>query len=99
MWSSTTLAATLGPAVCGCFGLAGRLLTCGATAGYDPPEVGDCAMSDLPLNKKDIQGRLGQSAFIELLNLTGLSADPVKQELVMRAAMHPEFERGRGSGQ
>jgi uncharacterized protein (TIGR00369 family) len=32
-------------------------------------------------------------------NLTVLSADPDKQELVMRAAMRPEFERGRGTGQ
>jgi uncharacterized protein (TIGR00369 family) len=56
-------------------------------------------MSELPLGKEEIQRRLGQSAFIELLNLTVLSADPVKQELVMRAAMRPEFERGRGSGQ
>ena len=56
-------------------------------------------MSDLPLSKEEIQERLGQSAFIELLNLTVLSADPVKQQLVMLAAMRPEFERGRGSGQ
>jgi uncharacterized protein (TIGR00369 family) len=56
-------------------------------------------MSDLPLSTGEIQERLGQSAFIELLNLTVLSADPVKQQLVMRAAMRPEFERGRGSGQ
>ena len=56
-------------------------------------------MSDLPLSTEEIQERLGQSAFIELLNLTVLSADPVKQQLVMRAAMRPEFERGRGSGQ
>jgi uncharacterized protein (TIGR00369 family) len=56
-------------------------------------------MSDLPLSKEEIQERLGQSAFIELLNLTVLSADPVKQQLVMRAAMRLAFERGRGSGQ
>ena len=56
-------------------------------------------MSDLPLGKEEIQERLGQSAFIELLNLTVLTADPVKQELVMRATMRPEFERSRGSGQ
>ena len=42
-------------------------------------------MSDLPLSTGEIQERLGQSAFIELLNLTVLSADPVKQQLVMRA--------------
>jgi len=56
-------------------------------------------MRDLLLGKEEIQERLGQSAFIELLNLTVLSADPARQELVMRAAMRPEFERGRGSGQ
>jgi hypothetical protein len=52
-------------------------------------------MNGQPLTKEEIQERLGQSAFIELLNLTVLSADPVKQELIMRAAMRPEFERGR----
>jgi len=56
-------------------------------------------VSDLPLGKDELQRRLGQSAFIELLNLTVVSADPAKQQLVMRAAMRPEFERGRGSGQ
>ena len=56
-------------------------------------------MSDEPLGKEALQERLGQSPFISLLNLTVLSADPVKQQLVMRAAMRPEFERGRGSGQ
>ena len=56
-------------------------------------------MSDLPLGKDEIQAHLGQSAFIELLNLTVPSADFIKQQLVMRAALRPEFERGRGSGQ
>ena len=56
-------------------------------------------MSDPPLDKEEIQRRLGQSPFIELLNLSVLRVDPVKQELVMRAGMRPEFERGRGSGQ
>jgi acyl-coenzyme A thioesterase PaaI-like protein len=56
-------------------------------------------MSDEPLGKEVLQERLAQSPFISLLNLTVLSADPVKQQLVMRAAMRPEFERGRGSGQ
>ena len=56
-------------------------------------------MTGLPLGKEEIQQRLGHSAFIELLNLTVLSADPEKQQLVMRAVMRPEFERGRGSGQ
>ena len=56
-------------------------------------------MSDQPHGKDEIQERLGHSPFIELLNLTVLSADPAKQQLVMRATMRPEFERGRGSGQ
>jgi len=56
-------------------------------------------MSDLPLSKEELQQRLGHSAFIELLNLTIVSADAVRQELVMRVPMRPEFERGRGSGQ
>ena len=140
----------------------GRLLTCGATAGYDPPEdirfiwtfelqilgsngwareditallemvqtrpaggrhrrdlpagararsprpprrapgvrqAGDHAMSAAPLNKDELQQRLGHSAFIDLLQLTVLSADPQTQQVVMRAAMRPEFERGRGTGQ
>jgi uncharacterized protein (TIGR00369 family) len=56
-------------------------------------------VSDQPLTKDEIQERLGHSPFIELLNLTVLSADPAKQQLVMRATMRPEFERGRGSSQ
>jgi uncharacterized protein (TIGR00369 family) len=56
-------------------------------------------MSDELLGKEVLQERLGHSPFISQLNLTVLSADPVKQQLVMRAAMRPEFERGRGSGQ
>jgi uncharacterized protein (TIGR00369 family) len=56
-------------------------------------------MSDQPLTKDEIQERLGHSPFIELLNLTVLAADPASQQLVVRAAMRPEFERGRGSGQ
>jgi len=56
-------------------------------------------MSNEPLGVEALQERLGQSPFISLLNLTVLSADAAKQQLVMRAAMRPEFERGRGSGQ
>ena len=59
----------------------------------------------LELSNPDLQIQTMQAeqqvrqAQIELLNLTVLSADPIKQQLVMRAAMRPEFERGRGSGQ
>ena len=56
-------------------------------------------MSNQPLTSDEIQERLGHSPFIELLNLTVLAADPAGQQLVVRAAMRPEFERGRGSRQ
>jgi uncharacterized protein (TIGR00369 family) len=56
-------------------------------------------MSDQPLTKDEIQERLRHSPFIALLNLTVLEADPGSQQLVVRATMRPEFERGRGSGQ
>lgn len=56
-------------------------------------------MSDVPLNKELLQQRLSHSAFIEFLNLTVIEADPRQQQVVMRAEMRPEFERGRGTGQ
>ena len=56
-------------------------------------------MSEEPLSAELLQERLGHSPFIGFLNLTVLSAEPVKQEVVMRAEMRPEFERGRGSRQ
>ena len=56
-------------------------------------------MTTPPLGKDELQHRLSHSAFIDFLNLTVLSADPEKEEIVMRAAMRPEFERGRGTGQ
>src|SRR5579862_7739389 len=56
-------------------------------------------MSTPPLDKDELQARLAHSAFIDFLNLTVLSADADKQQVVMRAAMRPEFERGRGTGQ
>jgi uncharacterized protein (TIGR00369 family) len=52
-----------------------------------------------PLSKEELQQRLGHSAFIDFLKLTVLSADPETQQVVMRAEMRPEFERGRGTGQ
>ena len=52
-----------------------------------------------PLDAEALQQRLAHSAFIDFLNLTVVSADPQKQQIVMRAAMRPEFERGRGTGQ
>lgn len=56
-------------------------------------------MTSQPLGKDELQQRLGHSAFIDFLNLVVVSADPEKEEIVMRAAMRPEFERGRGTGQ
>ncbi len=56
-------------------------------------------MSSPPLNKEELQQRLGHSAFIDSLKLTVLSADPDNEQVVMRAEMRPEFERGRGTSQ
>jgi uncharacterized protein (TIGR00369 family) len=56
-------------------------------------------MSAAPLSSAELQERLAHSAFIDFMGLVVVSADPAKQEVVMRAAMRPEFERGRGSGQ
>jgi len=56
-------------------------------------------MTEPPLGKDELQQRLGHSTFIDFLNLKVLRADPQKQEITMRAAMRPEFERGRGTGQ
>jgi uncharacterized protein (TIGR00369 family) len=55
-------------------------------------------MSD-PLTKEQIQAALAKSPFIAFLGLEVVSADPEKQEVVMRLAMRPEFERGRGGKQ
>ncbi len=58
-------------------------------------------MSDVvtPLGVDDLQARLAKSTFIDFMGLIVLSADPDKEEVVMRAPMRPEFERARGSGQ
>ena len=53
----------------------------------------------LPLGKEELQRRLAHSAFIDFLNLTVLTAEPAKEQVVMRAEMRPEFERGRSTGQ
>jgi uncharacterized protein (TIGR00369 family) len=52
-----------------------------------------------PLGAAEIQARLGHSAFIRFLDLTVLSADAEREEVVMRMPMRPELERGPGSGQ
>jgi uncharacterized protein (TIGR00369 family) len=56
-------------------------------------------VSETPLTKEQLQERLAHSAFIDSLRLTVLAAQPEKQQVVMRAEMRPEFERGRGTGQ
>ena len=56
-------------------------------------------MTGVPLSKDELQERLGRSAFIDFLNLSVLSADPEREQVVMRAEMRPEFERLKGSGQ
>lgn len=56
-------------------------------------------MSTPPLSKEELQERLAHSAFIDWLQLRVLSADPDKEQVVMRAEMRPEFERGRGTAQ
>jgi uncharacterized protein (TIGR00369 family) len=57
------------------------------------------AESPTPLSQEELQRRLAQSAFINFLNLTVLTADPANEQVVMRAEMRPEFERLKGSGQ
>ena len=57
------------------------------------------AEKPVPLSKQELQQRLAQSAFIDFLNLTVLTTDPAKEEVVMRAEMRPEFELLKGSGQ
>ncbi len=52
-----------------------------------------------PLSAEGIQQMLTQSPFIEFLNLEVVSVDPQREEIVMRAPLRPEFERGRGTGQ
>jgi hypothetical protein len=56
-------------------------------------------MNTPPLSREELQELLAHSAFIDFLNLTVLSADPEGFQVVMRAAMRPEFERGAGTGQ
>jgi uncharacterized protein (TIGR00369 family) len=56
-------------------------------------------VSDGPLDRQQIQERLLQSPFNALLALEVVTADPKKQEVVMRLKMRPEFERLAGTGQ
>jgi uncharacterized protein (TIGR00369 family) len=56
-------------------------------------------MSTVPLSSAELQERLAHSVFIDFMGLVVVSADAAKQEVVMRAPMRPEFERGKNSGQ
>jgi uncharacterized protein (TIGR00369 family) len=56
-------------------------------------------MTIAPLTEAQLQERLGHSTFIDFMGLTVISTDPAREEVVMRAPMRPEFERGTGSGQ
>ena len=56
-------------------------------------------MTEVPLSVAELQRRLDDSAFIAFLGLKVEQADPKTETVVMRAAMRPEFERGRASGQ
>lgn len=57
-------------------------------------------MSDgLPLSAERLQEMLARSPFIAFLNLEVISVDPDREEIVVRAPLRPEFERGPGSGQ
>jgi uncharacterized protein (TIGR00369 family) len=49
--------------------------------------------------REQLQEALSRSPFIRSLGLEVLEADPARQEVTMRAAMRPEFERMAGSGQ
>ena len=51
------------------------------------------------LSQAQIQAMLDRSPFIAFLGLEVTAADPAKQEVTMRCAMRPEFERGAQSGQ
>ena len=51
------------------------------------------------MSVEKLQRWLDASPFIAFLGLKMVSADPEKQEVVMRAEMRPEFERGRASRQ
>jgi uncharacterized protein (TIGR00369 family) len=56
-------------------------------------------MSEVPLTKEQLQQGLSRSSFIAFMGLEVLEADPTRQEVSMRMAMRPEFERGPGSKQ
>ena len=56
-------------------------------------------MNEGPLGKEALQEWLLQSPFNAYLGFEIVTADAVKQEVVMRLKMRPEFERRAGTGQ
>jgi uncharacterized protein (TIGR00369 family) len=56
-------------------------------------------MSDKSISREELEEKLRHSPFINFLGLEVQSADPGKQEVVMRLTMKPEFERSHGTGQ
>ncbi len=50
------------------------------------------------LSAARLQELLARSPFIDFLGLTVLATDASREEVTMRLAMRPEFERGRGTG-
>lgn len=53
----------------------------------------------LPMTKDEIQEAVSRSPFIQFLGLTVVEARPEAQEVSMKVAMRPEFERGKDTGQ
>ena len=56
-------------------------------------------MSNASLSREELQKKLLDSPFNAFLDLEVMTADPEKQEVVMRLKMRPEFERLGGTGQ
>jgi uncharacterized protein (TIGR00369 family) len=52
-----------------------------------------------PMTIEEMHAFMARSPFISFLGLRIIAADPEAGLLTMRAAMRPEFERGRGTGQ
>ncbi len=52
-----------------------------------------------PLDVPTLQAMLDASPFIAFMGLRAVSADAEAQEIVVRAPMRPQWERGAGTGQ
>jgi uncharacterized protein (TIGR00369 family) len=51
------------------------------------------------MTAEEMQARFDKSPFIAFMNLRIEAADPIRQEIAVRAPMRPEFERGAGTKQ